>query len=378
MSRICRRVRWAAIAALAVFFGLGPGCSRRPVTETTFTVGVLLPLSGGAASLGKPCLNGIQLRVDQYARERKRGEPVVQLIIEDTQAQPASAVSAFHKLVSAHNARAVLGPLSSGETLAVAPLADRNHVVILSPGASAPSVSTAGDYVFRNELSDAHGAREQARLAYDLLHLRTIGIIYVNNEYGVGTATVFRKQFTRLGGRVVVDEAFAAGTTDFRTALTAVKAAKPDAVLFVYQDDIVNFVRPRAELGVAAKVFTTPVFETPSNLKSLGSLAEGIVYAYYGEFDLRARNGAVQSFTRAYRNRFGGPPTYYSALGYDAASIMIEALRRCRFDPERLKASLYSIRGFRGVTGTTSFDKNGDVQKPVTIRTVRGGRFVPY
>jgi branched-chain amino acid transport system substrate-binding protein len=173
-----------------------------------------------------------------------------------------------------------LGPLTSGTTLAVAPIAEKNHVVILSPGASAPKITQAGDYIFRNELSEAYGARAQAELAFSRLNFKSVALLYINNEYGVGTVGVFRDSFSRLGGRIVADEAFDSGATDFRTALTRIKQANPDAIFVVFQDEIANIVRQRAELGISVPIYTTPVFEDPENLKTLGPLAEGIIYTY--------------------------------------------------------------------------------------------------
>ncbi len=362
-----------AILAIAVLLMRG-----RSEVRGTSHVGVLMPLTGGAASLGTSCRNGVLLAVEQYNASRSDSEPQVALLIEDTKADPSTAVSGFHKLTTAHEIKTIIGPLASGPTLAVAPLAERTSTIILSPGASTPSVSEAGDFVFRNELSEAFGAREQARLAFELLGFRTIALLYVNNAYGSGTATEFRKNFLDLGGGITLDEAFNPGSTDFRTVITAIRRADPDAVYFVYQDDIVNFMRQRAELGMATPVYTTPVFETPSNLQDLGELAEGVIYAYYGDFDPAVRTGPAVSFVSSYTDRFSQPPSYYSALGYDAARIIIEGLRRCGFVSEGLKDSLYSIQGFVGVTGNTSFDDNGDVQKPVTLRTVRRGHFVKF
>lgn len=343
-----------------------------------YRVGLMMPLTGGAASLGTSCRNGVLLAVEQYNATKAGLEPEIELLIEDTKADPSTAVSAFHKLTSADGVRVIIGPLASGPTLAIAPLTERTHTVILSPGASAPSVSHAGDFVFRNELSETYGAREQATLAFEQLGFRKIALLYVNNEYGAGTAKVFRERFSGLGGTITSDEAFNPGTTDFRTALTVIRSSNPDAIFFVYQDDIVNFIRQRAELGVNITVYTTPVFETQTNLQALGELAEGVIYASYGEYDPAAETGLAASFNSDYRARFNGPPSYYSAQGYDAARIIIEVARRSEFNLGKLKDDLYRVHKFAGVTGMASFDQNGDVQKPVILHTVHGGHFVKY
>lgn len=373
------RTLWT-LSLVALVFVLAPACERsKPERRPSpVRIGVMLPLTGGAASLGQSCRRGVELAIEQYSQDKIAGQPDIVLVTEDTQAKPAQGISAFHKLTDADKVHAIIGPLASGVTIAVAPLTERAHTVILSPGASTPSISAAGEFVFRNELSEALGARRQAELAYQTLGYRKIALIYVNNEYGVGTATQFRSRFTELGGSVPVDEAFTPAATNFRTVLTKLKNSAADAVFFVYQDSVLDFMRQRAELGVATQVFTTPVFEDPSNLKNLGHLAEGVVYAYYGDFDPQSKDDLRRQFVVAYTTRYDETPTYYSALGYDAARILLKALSNCSFKRTSVAEALYSIKDFPGVTGITTFDSNGDVNKPVTLRTVRSGAFVKY
>jgi branched-chain amino acid transport system substrate-binding protein len=341
-------------------------------------IGVMLPLTGAAASIGKPCLNGIQVADDEYSARRASQEPVLSLVAEDERADPSTGISAFQKLQAVNHVKIIIGPLTSGVTLAVAPLAEKYHVVILSPGASAPAITNAGDYIFRNELSEAYGARAQADLAFSKLKYRNVALLYVNNEYGAGTVQIFRERFAELGGRVVSDQPFSPGSVDFRTTLTKIRQSHPDAIFVVFQDDIVNIVKQMAELGIATPIFTTPVFEDPANISNLGQLAENIIYTYYGVFDRDAPSGPMADFRSAYVSRFKEPPSYYSALGYDAMRILIAALRSCSFQQDAVKNSLYHIKNFPGVTGDTSFDQNGDVVKPVSLKTVRGGHFVAY
>jgi branched-chain amino acid transport system substrate-binding protein len=350
-------------------------CKRHGTEEVP--IGVILPLSGGGASLGKACLNGVQLAADDFNAD-SAGSLRVRLIVEDDQLKPAVGVSVFQKLTSVDKVKAVIGPLSSGVTLAVAPLAENAHVVILSPGASAPALTTAGDYIFRNELSEQYGAKIQAELAIKPLGFKRIAMFYPNNEYGVGTATVFRESYAQLGGKIVGDEAFQPETTDFRTALTRIKRANPDAIFVIFQDEIVNIVKQKTELAVPGTIYTTPVIEDSAILHDLGSLAEGIIHTHYGTFDSNASTGRSAEFVKRYVARFGQTPTYYSAQGYDAGALLFRALKDAGGNTDSIKSALHQIKSFPGVTGETSFDKNGDVTKPVSLRIIRNGQSQPY
>lgn len=346
----------------------------------TLPIGVILPLSDDAAALGKPTLNGIILAIDSYnqARAGDSASPQIRLVAEDDKASAPLAVAAFQKLVRTDDVKIVLGPLTSGGVLAVAAAANANRVVVLSPGGSAPNISQAGDYVFRNELSEAFGAKRQAEIAVEQLGFKRIAVLFINNDYGLGTVQVFRERVRSLGATICADEGFSEGTVDFKSTLLKIKATKPDTVFVVFQSEMVNLVRQWHEMGRFAPIYTTPVFEDNGLLTTLGPLAEGILYTYYGAFDVQQGNELTMDFVRRYSVRFGVPPSYYAAQGFDAAGLALAALKASHYDQTAVASQLAAIRDYPGVTGTMSMDANGDVSKPVVLKTVKGGAFVRY
>jgi len=364
------------VAALGIF-GVW-GCSRSPNNSGTLNVGVIMPMTGNVATLGKPCYEGMDLAVQEFNDNPQNSQIKVRLIPEDTAGDPKTAVTAFEKLATIDHVPAVLGPLTSTEALAVAPLAQRHRVLMISPGASTPDLSSAGDYVFRNELSDKQGGTIQASLAYEKLGYRRVGIIYMNNDYGVGLYTVFRDVFQSLGGKVVSAQAFQPDSVSFRTHLAKIDNSSPDAVLVIAVDEVVNILRQAKELGLNVPFFTTPIFENYSYVKQLGPLAEGVIYVYYGVFDPESTNPVVSKFVSSYHRRFGDDPTYYSAQGYDAGGMLLQAWAMSKGNISELPKHLAEVKGFPGVTGSASFDQNGDVQKPVVLKVVKEGKFVMY
>jgi branched-chain amino acid transport system substrate-binding protein len=130
---------------------------------------------------------------------------------------------------------------------------------------------------------------------------------------------------------------------------------------------------------LSAKIYATPVFEDQSFIDQMGKTnADGIIYTYYGSFNLNSSDKTVTDFITSFKTRYQTDPSYYAALGYDNICIMIEALKNSNFDSYNVKSSLYSIQNFRGVTGEISFDKNGDVSKPVILKVVKNGEFSYY
>ena len=377
------RHRWVLLPVIVLVALLGFliwQILREPEREAanTINIGVIMPLSGNVATLGQPCANGMQLAVEGFNQTRASKQPMVKLVAEDTLAHPKDAVAAFTKLVNTNHVVGVLGPLTSGEALAVAPLANENRTPLISPGASTPDLTQAGDYVFRNELSDKLGGLRQAQLALNKLGYRRIAALYMNNDYGVGLFNVFRTEFTSMGGVITIAEPYPPDTVDFRTVLARISSTRPDAIFAVGIDELVNIIEQARAMGITLPVYTTPIFENKTYISKLGSKADGVVYVYYGTFDPDAPGDVARVFVKNYTKRFGVPPTYYSALGYDAANLLLEALRRCNFKASDVKDALYAIHNFPGATGTSSFDRNGDIDKPVTLKTVRNGQFVRY
>lgn len=363
-----------AIAILAVVLTLYS--SRQSQKE--IEIGAILPLTGGAGKYGEDAKLGIELATaQQNSMGGISGKPV-KIIFEDDQSSPQQAVSGFRKLISVHKVPAVIGGMTSSSALAIAPLAEQNRIVLLSPSASTPSFSVAGDFIFRNELSDAYGGVAQAELTWNKLGIKKVAILFINNDYGIGVKDAFLKTFTSLGGRVVDAEVFDADTQDFRTQLIRIKKTSPEALFIVAYKEAILILRQVRELGIKTKLLSTPVFQDREIVEKAGGAAEGVMYVYYGGFDTKSSEEHVGRFVEEYRRRYSREPGYYSALAYDATNILFFAMGRGSGKGEDIKNALYQIKDFPGVTGKTTFDNRGDVTKPVTLKIVTNGEFVSW
>ena len=340
--------------------------------KDTIVIGAILPLTGDVAFVGEPIKNAIQLYLDNYNREN---EKKVEVIFEDSRADKNKALSILQNFRT-QKVNIILGPVTSGEVLSLAPEAEKNKIVILSPGASASSITNAGDFIFRNELSDDLGAKAQAQLAIEKLNWKRIAVLYTNNDYGVGVLKNFEARFTQLGGIVTSKVAFESESSDFHTQIATIKRYPSDALFIIAQNEYPNIIKQIKEYGIKTPIYATPIFEDASFIELLGRLSEGIFYTYYGNFDVQSIDNNCKTFVNDFKSKFNVYPSYYAALGFDNIGLMIEALKSVSFDQSRVKDGLYSISGYQGVTGEISFDNNGDVYKPVILKKVENGHFV--
>ena len=115
----------------------------------------------------------------------------------------------------------------------MAPIAERNKVVLISPSASTPKLTAAGDYIFRNELSDAYGGLAQANLTWTKLEIESVAVLFINNDYGLGVKDAFVKSFENHGGNITETKSFAPNSKDFRTQLLQIKNSAPKGIFLV-------------------------------------------------------------------------------------------------------------------------------------------------
>lgn len=332
-------------------------------------IGAILPLTGDAAPYGESMKRGIELAIDELNKSGGiKGKKII-LVYEDDQANPALAVSGFRKLVTINKVPVVIGGATSSVTLAVAPIAEKDRTVFLSPGSSAPAVTNAGDYIFRNCTSDVFDGMIIAKYAVQELRLKKFGILYINNDFGVGLRDTFRAEVDKLGGKVVSEEAFEQGATDFRTQISKFMKSGQDAVFFVAYKEAGRILRQAKELHLRTKFLSVGIFEDPKVFELAGDAANGVYYTYRS-YDPRSEDIRIKTFVNNFRSKFATDPDLYAVYSYDAAKILAFAMGKSDLSGPSIKDALYAVKQFPGVTGNITFDSNGDVLLPMGIKVV--------
>jgi len=370
---------WIAIVvAVVLALGIILALMRLAGEPHEIRIGAVLPLTGGAGKYGEDAKLGIELAIEEENAKGGINGKFVKVVFEDDQSSPQQTVSAFRKLTTLDKVPVIIGAMTSSSALAVAPIAERSRVVLVSPSASAPALSNAGDYIFRNELSDAYGGLAQAKLTWSRLRIQKVAILYINNDYGVGVKDAFLQTFEKLGGEVLGTESFEPDAQDFRTQLTRIKQKSPEAIFMIAYKESIMILRQIKELGLKTKVLSTPLFEDREIIEKVGEAAEGVIYVYYGGFKPQSKDEQIKRFVEAFRRSYNRDPGYYSALAYDATNIVLLAIKKGGIKSADIKNALYEIKDFLGVTGKTTFDANGDVTKPVILKTVKDGKFQKF
>src|SRR3989344_8860163 len=221
-------------------------------------LGAVLPLTGDGAYWGEHTQRAINLAVaDINATGGIKGRKL-ELVLEDGQCDPKTGVSALQKLIAVDQVPAVIGEVCSSVTVAMAPIAQAQGVVLITPCSEAPDITLGRDYVFRTWTPNNRQALTAVDYALRVIGVTKFAVLSINNDFGNALAGAFTARLGELGAEIVAVEQYGPEDRDFKTQLIKIKAAKPEAIYLVsYPADGVIAVRQLKELGIAATVITT-------------------------------------------------------------------------------------------------------------------------
>jgi branched-chain amino acid transport system substrate-binding protein len=364
------------IATIAALLGAG-SCQREQVgsSKTVVTIGAVLPLTGDVASYGKDSSDGINLGIERA--NQRSAKYTYRVVYQDSKGQGAEAVAAAQKLLSVDKAVAIIGDNVSGPTVAMVPFTDAARTPVISPSASTPKLSGMSKYFFRVYPSDTAEGSFMADVAANRLGVHQVAILYINNDFGVGLRDVFGRDFTAKGGKIVSVQGYNEDQTDFRPYLARVKQDRPDAVYLAgYYKDGGAILKQAKEMGVDAKFLGSTTHEDPQLIQIAKGAADGLFYPYSTGYDASSTAVAVRTFKTAFHEKYKRAPGLVAALGYDCARLIIDAVEYGGPSRQGIRDFLARTSNYDGATGRMAFDANGDVHKPVLLKTVRNGQFV--
>lgn len=364
--------RFTGIGALVAFAMAlsAPSAEADPVKFGMFT-----PLTGASSVVGLDMQRGAELAVRRvnagYDVPQKEGDPVkigpgllgesLELIVEDDESRPASAMDAVRKLVETDHVAVVIGEYSSGRTLPTGQYTNENRVIQISTGANSPTLRDIGPYFFSAiGLATAQGP-VLVKLAQDLIGAKKIATLFPNNPYGVGVEIATCEAAPDFGAECVATVRYEEQKTDYRPELRQLTAPAPDAVIFfAYGADAALIMRQAYELGLDAgnKWIGTEVSNWEADVADAPQVAEGIrgiEHDVGGDF-------YSSEYVAAYQEAFGEAPlSAFGAFAYDATMLAALAVNKAgSTDTDALRAALIEVsKNYKGFTGDLTLDDDG-------------------
>ena len=327
-----------------------------------FRIGVMESATGPGETYGRVAIQAKQMAVDEINAAGGINGRMLELVVEDSKCNAQDAITAYNKLTDVDGVKIILGTSCSGAMLGVAPLAERDGVVLFSGLATNPDIADAGDYIFRTALNDAQLGIDTGNVLW-ADGMRTLATITEATDYAEGVRRTSVAQFEKRGGSVVGEERYPSDTTDFRTQLTKLIEADPDALHLAAQSEFAGgtILKQARELGYDGPIYGEIVVVGTTALEIASDAATGVKAVIT---DLDPANMLGQGVLERFRANYGYVtlPWYIGSV-YDDIYITAECLKQTGDDQDAngFRDCLYAITWSGAIGDNYTFDENGEV-----------------
>jgi branched-chain amino acid transport system substrate-binding protein len=361
-------MRTSRILTLVLSLGFIVSCQKRATDDTEIRIGEFGSMTGTEATFGISTHNGIQLVIDEVNEKGGVNGKKLRLIALDDQGKAEEAQLAVSRLVAQDKVHVILGEVASSRSLAAAPVAQRYKIPMISPSSTNPKVTEVGDFIFRVCFTDPFQGKVLAKFSAEDLKAKTAAVLVdTKSDYSVGLAEFFKKTFEELGGKVIMEQNYVGGDIDFKAQLTAVKAAKPDVIVVPgYYTEAGLILKQARELGLKGPILGGDGWDSPKLFEIAGKSSEGgFISNHYSVDD---KDPKVQEFIQKYNARFKSIPDGLAVMGYDAALVLVDALKRSKsLKGEDLRDAIAQTKSFPAVTGSITMDAQRNAAKPAVV-----------
>ncbi|MDB5510924.1 MAG: Amino acid/amide transporter substrate-binding protein family [Enterovirga sp.] len=340
-------------------------------------LGAIFALSGPNASIGKEALGGAQFAVQTLNAEGVTigGQRYkVELVNADDESKTERSVAAAEKLIGQDNVPVIFMPPSSTTTLAVLPIAEKNKRIAMSFVAAAPSVvSPEFKYSFRNTLTSIMNVSPSVEYLIKTKGAKTLAYLGRNDDWGRAAGKAIKEKAAELNAKIVVEEYFEPGSTDFYGMLTKVRGANPDAVIgAAFTEDGISMLKQYRELRMKPAFLSVAViWASPTFLSAAGPTTEGI---YISTGPTTTESPELARFKDAFLKETGGKALPFGITAYDTVRMTVEAMKKAgTTDPEKVADTLRTF-DYKGLLQTYRFENGNQSQVVINVNEVKNGQ----
>jgi branched-chain amino acid transport system substrate-binding protein len=345
-------------------------------------IGVTMPLTGSQAGYGNDFVIGMRQSLKDINDAGGVGGRPLELVVLDTQAEPALGINAMNRLINVDKVPVILTAWSA-VVKAQAPTANREKTLLLNVGANAPEIAHLGEFVYTTfPLADVD-ITALAKYTYETLGKRKAAVLYINNDTGIDAAKIYKEVFEKAGGQVVTYEAYDPKATEFSGMLLKLRAAGPDMVhIHGLLTDLPMVMAQMRQLGLQQRISSYSAGYNQKLLDQLGPAAEDFIVTSLAPGV--ADNSNVQGFLDRWMKEQNRHPNGLPYIQYQYDAILIAARlykhileKNQPATGETMREALLAVKEFDSpMTGKTVIDGHR-VRKPVYLLTVDKGKFKP-
>ncbi len=357
----------------------GSGSSTPSAEGGTIKIALVAPLSGDNATYGVKQENGYRLAMDEI--NGNGGINGAQLVLEtyDDAGDPATAASGAQKFADDDEVLVLGGCCLTNCTAAMLPITGDAGLPEMVVSSSAASLLGLSDYFYRMAVQDAQVGPNIARNFKDMGFTKAVAL-YPNNDYGIGLKDSFVEEFSD-GGEVLDSIEYQAADQDYSAILTNVKDMAPDCIaLCGTTTDSALIIKQAREMGIEAVMMGAPGVYNQNVIDIAGDAAEGIMAV--GAFVANDPDEDVQAFVSSYKEKYNGEtPDHFAALAYDQMYVIAEAAEKAMAGGELTRETMAAAldeTNYEGITGTVTFNEDGEWIRDYMVLTVKDGEYVRY
>jgi branched-chain amino acid transport system substrate-binding protein len=356
------------------------------LAEDTIKVGAILAVTGPASFLGAPEAKTLEMVVADINAKGGIGGKKVVLIIKDSGASSEKAISFAKQLIEEEKVLAIIGPSTSGETMAIKALAEESKTPLLSCAAAEVIVNPVASYVFKTPQKDSQAV---IRIFQQMkkMGISKIGVLSSNTGFGKAGKDQIEKLAAEHGIQIVVSEVYDSKATDLTAEVTKIKAANVQAIVnWSIEPAQAIVIKNARQLGLTIPIFQSHGFGNIGYVKAAGVAAEGVIFPA-GRLliadQLPASNpqkSVLVSYKNDYEAKYKEDVSTFGGHAYDAMLLLTDAVKKGGNDRAKVRAELEGLKGVVGTAGIFNMsptDHNGLGLDAFEMLTVKDGRFVP-
>ncbi len=375
-----RRHALALLVLPVLVLGLAVAVHAGAPKPDAYKFGAVLILSGGAANVGENMQKGVECAIENINASGGIGGVPMKVVYEDNKSRAQESVDAMNKLISVDKVPVTIMTSSPG-VLATAPIATREHILMINPGGQSPQLIGASPYLFSNIVN----LREEMKVMFEYLRskgLSRLAFYGQNDDLGRDAEAFMRPLWPKLGGTYVGADFLDLETIDHSAYVAKLRVWKADSVYMSAGGRAMGtFIKQVGEQGLKLQIASYGVMQTADTVGIAGKYAEGaIMSGQKQEYD-PANNPRAKRFLDTYQRKYGaGAPNYYTGLTYDATSIIKEAAEWTvkqgkPYTGDTLREAILAIRSFDGTSGKTIFRDDGTSSRAINILQITNGKF---
>jgi branched-chain amino acid transport system substrate-binding protein len=342
-------------------------------------IGVVLPMSGPIGGFGQYAYKGLKF-ANELTPKLNNGD-TIKLILLDNKSDKIEAANAVTKLISSEKVTAIIGALTSTNTMALTKIAEDAKIPVVAPVATNPLVTKRRAFTSRVCFNDNFQGAVAANFAFNELGLKNAVVITdVKNDYSIGISSVFKRNYKKLGGKITKVVKINQGDSDFKAMLSNIKSLKPE-LIFVpfYSAEVALIAKQAKQLGINAKFLGTDgMAGDPIFFKVGKSAVEGFYGTNLYSPDAPKTTEASKVFDAKFRATFNKAPHPFGVLSAESYGVIVAAMNKCS-DPKNsicVNKNIRATKNFKGVSGIISLDKKGDAVRSAVIEKILNGKSV--